>query len=178
MITTPFKDLPEEARLYVFAASRSLPAQEETALLERVDRFLIEWQSHKEPVSAAREWRHNRFLFIGIDEAATSLSGCSIDSMTRILKEIETSLGVTMIDGSAIYYRTSSGIARASREEFRSLVASGDVTSDTIVFDLTVAKVGDLKAGAFELPFRDSWHSRAFKPAGSPRKAGIDEPVR
>jgi hypothetical protein len=36
------------------------------------------------------------------------------------------------------------------------------VSEDTVVFDNTVATVGDLRAGKWERPFRDAWHAKAF----------------
>jgi hypothetical protein len=36
------------------------------------------------------------------------------------------------------------------------------VGEDTVVFDNTVATVGDLRAGKWERPFRDAWHAKAF----------------
>jgi hypothetical protein len=161
MPSTNFTALPDTSRVYVFATSRQLSAPEGTRLLEQVDAFIAGWQSHQDPVTAARDWRYDQFLLIGVDERSTSLSGCSIDAMTRIFKAMENQLGVSLLDSSAVYYRDAGTIRRASREEFRALARDGRVTPDTIVFNNTVSRLSDLDH-AWEIPFRNSWHAKAF----------------
>ena len=34
----------------------------------------------------------------------------------------------------------------------------------TVVFDVTIGTLGDLRAGRFEVPIADSWHAGAFLP--------------
>lgn len=157
-----FDQLPDRARLWTFGASRPLSAPEEARLLEAVDSFLDEWAAHGVPLRCAREWRHGRFLHVGVDEDAESPSGCSIDAMVRVLKDLERETGVTVVDNAPVWYRGEGGIERVSRAEFRVRAERGEVGPDTVVFDPTVKRVGALRAGAFERPARDSWHGRAF----------------
>lgn len=166
-----FDQLPDGARLYVFGASRPVSPAEREALLGAVDEFLAIWQAHKVDVAAARDWRHDRFLLVGADEEVTALSGCSIDSMTRRIKELESTLGLSLFDGGAIFYRGAQGIERVSREDFARLVLEGEVGPGTIVFNNTVTSVREVRAGAWELPFERSWHAQAF-PLRNPAKAG------
>jgi hypothetical protein len=164
MATSDFDRLPDDARLYIFAASRPLSPADSSQLLAEVDRFLGEWQSHKEEVLAARDWRYDRFLLIGVDETATRLSGCSIDGMMRRLKDLETRLGSTLVDGSAVLYRDHGGeIVRLDRSGFRERVREGRVGSDTTVFNNTLMTVGELRRGLWETAMRNSWHARAFQ---------------
>ena len=164
MASSDFQGLSDDARLYIFAASRPLSAPESVQLLAEVDRFLEEWQSHKEDVFAARDWRYDRFLLIGVDETATRLSGCSIDGMMRRLKDLEARLGSTLVDGSAVLYRDDGGeIVRLDRNSFRERVRDGRVGADTTVFNNTLLTVGELRRGLWETAMRNSWHARAFQ---------------
>ena len=85
MPATAFDRLPDDARLWVFAASRDLTTDEAGALLGHVDGFLERWAAHGTPVVGARELRHGRFLLVAADERATGVSGCSIDSLFHSL---------------------------------------------------------------------------------------------
>ena len=98
----------------------------------------------------AREWRDDRFLAIGVDEAATGASGCSIDGMFRVLASIESQLGTTLTGGNTLFWRDASGeVVAADRPSFRAANGSGAVTPDTRIFDLTVSSVADWR-GHFE----------------------------
>jgi hypothetical protein len=53
-------------------------------------------------------------------------------------------------------------VDRVPRHEFARLAREGAVGLDTIVFDNTLTRLADVRAGKWERPVRDSWHARAF----------------
>lgn len=164
-----FAEMPDPARVWVFAAPRALSEEETARLLTRVDEFLPGWHAHGHPVVGARDWRHDRFLLIAADEEATGVSGCSTDSLFRVLKEAERELGVSLLDSSRVWFRGEDGEVRSvTRPEFREMALRGEVHPDTPVFDNTVATAGAIRGGAWERPLRDAWHARAF-PVGAGR---------
>ncbi len=164
MPAVPFEQMPDDARVWVFAAPRTLPSADADALLERVDGFLERWAAHGAPVVGARDFRHGRFLLIAADERATGVSGCSIDSLFHALADVERELGTDLRRTSSfVFYRDAAGeVKSAERPEFRRIAAAGEIGEDTPVFDNTIATVGDLRAGRWETRFRDAWHSKAF----------------
>lgn len=163
MPSVPFEHLPDDARLWVFAAARPLDDAQQRGLLAHVDAFIAGWAAHGAPVVGGRELRHGRFLLVGADERATGVSGCSIDTLYRSLGEVEAATGVPLRDSSLVYWRDAAGeIQGAPRPAFRERVRAGEVNAETTVFDNTVGTVGDVRGGRWELPMRASWHGRAF----------------
>ncbi|HEX2095084.1 MAG TPA: hypothetical protein VHG28_21975 [Longimicrobiaceae bacterium] len=162
MSAVDFSHLPDDARVWVFAASRPLTAGEAAPVLERVDRFLDNWLAHGHPVVGARDWRYDRFLLVAADERATGVSGCSIDTLFRALREVERETGMDFLDRARVWFRGEDGEVRSvTRAEFRALVREGEVGEDTVVFNNTVATTGELRTD-WEVPMRDSWHAQAF----------------
>ncbi|HET7229467.1 MAG TPA: hypothetical protein VFJ16_05660 [Longimicrobium sp.] len=164
MPAVPFDQMPDDARVWVFAAPRPLAPADAQALLERVDGFLERWAAHGAPVVGARDFRHDQFLLIAADERATGVSGCSIDSLFHALAEVERELGTDLRRTSSfVFYRDSTGdVQGAERPIFRHLAAAGQVSESTPVFDNTIGTVGDLRSGGWEKRFGESWHARAF----------------
>lgn len=161
--TDLFPHLPDSARLWVYGISRPLLADEEVRVLESVDRFLEAWRAHGHPLAAARQWLYGRFLLVGVDETITPPSGCSIDALVRTLKEIESTLGLEIVGGAPIWYRDErdgSEPRRVTRPEFKDKVLSGEVTVDTMVFDLSLTRVREFREGKWEIRAGDSWHGR------------------
>ena len=159
----PFERLPDDSRLWVFGAERSLSEPERSELLAEVDRFLDDWRAHGTPLTAARELRDDRFLLVAVDQASVPPSGCSIDALVNVLKELEGRLHVGLVEHGAIYYRERSGaLRRVDRAAFKRLVEAGDVDGDTPVVDTTLTSVSALRAGELERPARATWHARAF----------------
>jgi hypothetical protein len=162
MPRTTFDALPADARLWIFAAERPLAARERDYLLSAVDGFLDQWQAHRRPLTSARDFRHDRFLLVGVDEAAAGVSGCSIDALLRDIKRVEAALSVALVDHAPVVFRDGEAIQRVPRDEFAELARAGRVTPDTIVFDNTLTQMGDLQAGRWEVPAAQTWHGRAF----------------
>ena len=157
-----FDTLPEDARPWIFAADRPLQEDERDRLLERVDAFLEQWRAHGAPLTASRDWRYDRFLFIGVDENAAGVSGCSIDALVHDIKALEAELNTTMVDHSPVMFREGDAIRRVFRKEFAELAADGNVSADTLVFDNSLTTVGQVRAGEWEVRAADSWHGKAF----------------
>ena len=64
MPLVPLGSLPDDARVWVFAAERALAPAEAEAVLGTVDAFLGVWAAHGHPLRSARELRESRFLII------------------------------------------------------------------------------------------------------------------
>jgi hypothetical protein len=164
MPIVPFTALPGPARVWVLGAAQPVLGRDAEHLLGRVESFVRGWLAHGEPVVGGCDWRYDRFLLLAADEDASGISGCSIDALFRVLKEVESELGVSLLDSSLVFFRDPASIIQAlPRREFRELVVAGDVGERTIVFDNTVGTVGGIRSGQWERPFRGSWQERAFR---------------
>ena len=149
-----FRALPDDARLWVFAASDSVTGEQADRLLAAVDEWLSDWKAHGEPLTCARDWRDDRFLAIGVDQSTAGASGCSIDALFRVFKMLQSAGGPALLGSSRVFYRNASGdIVAQSRTEF----AKAPVGPETIVFDTTVTTAGAYRT-SFEKRARDSWH--------------------
>ena len=161
MSLVPFDTLPDSARLWCFGADRDLAPEESEALREAISEFVEVWTAHDRRLSAGFEWTDDRFLVVGVDEALTEASGCSIDSLLRRLQSLEGQLSASLADGRLVWYRAPGGGVRSvTRADFRSLAAGGDVDAYTPVFDLSLTSVGELRTRGMERPASESWHSR------------------
>ncbi|HEX3159448.1 MAG TPA: hypothetical protein VHQ45_13085 [Gemmatimonadaceae bacterium] len=169
MPLVPFDQLPPFARVWVFASTSPLDADASARLVAEVDRFLVQWQAHGRPLTCGRDWRHERFLTVAVDERDAGASGCSIDGLNRALRGLETALGTSLLGGSHVFYRARDREVHAvPRSEFRALAADGRIGLETPVFDLSVTTL-DQWAERFEVPARLSWHARLISSAvGSP----------
>src|SRR5205085_7343839 len=124
-----FSDLPEEARVWVFASDRELTPGESASLLGAVDEFLAHWKAHGSPLRCSREWRDDRFLAIGVDPTVEQASGCSIDGLFRGLQTLERALNTRLVAGGRVFYRDAKGDTQlAPRKDVSSLVACGKLT--------------------------------------------------
>jgi hypothetical protein len=157
MPTVGFDQLPGEARVWIFASDRALSASESAALLGEVDAFLAQWKAHGAPLRAAREWRDDRFLVIGVDPTHEQASGCSIDGLFRGLRAQEQKLGTSLVAGGRVFYRDASGAPQVSaRKDVPSLAANGALRPESPVFDTSLTSAAAYR-DRFEVPASESW---------------------
>lgn len=155
MPRTELLELPDHARLWVFAADAAVV--DPAPLLAAVDAHLTQWAAHGVPLLCAREWREGRFLAIAVDESATGASGCSIDGLFRTIARVQSGIGADLLASGRVAWRDAGGaIHVAPQHEFSTRVAAGDVTRETPVFETLTETVGGWRS-AFEKPAGESW---------------------
>src|SRR3954466_15328033 len=153
MPLVPFTALPDSARVWIFGSDVPVTGAAADTLLAEVDQYLDQWKAHGFPLKAARDWRENRFLVIGIDPTEEQASGCSIDGLFRQLQQVQRTIGAQLVGGGRVFYRDSSGQKQSvSREEFACLT-KGPLGPTTPVFDTSLTKLDDWKNG-FERPLK------------------------
>jgi hypothetical protein len=158
MPLTTFDQLPDDARVWIFGAAAPVDDIDSVKLLAAVDTFLMQWKAHGHPLTAARDWRDERFLVIGVDQHTEGASGCSIDGLFRILKDLEQAVGSSLVGGGLIFFRGPGDLVCAlGREDFEALARRGGASGATPVFDTTITSAGDYRA-RFERLASESWH--------------------
>ena len=158
----PFDRLPTDARVWIFSASRILSDEEQGRLLADVDDFIDQSGAHSTPLTAARDLRYGRFLFVAVDQSVAGPSGCSIDALVQRIKVLQQAIGVDLVDHAPILFRREDAVERVSRDEFAQLVADGEVGLETTVFNNTLTQVGQVRDGQWEVAVSKSWHAQAF----------------
>ena len=162
MPRVPFEQLPDDARLWVFAADRDLAPEERDTLLATVDGFLAGWAAHGAPLTCGRDLRYERFLLVAVDERSAGVSGCSIDALTRQLRQLESRFGLALLDNGPVNFREGNAIRRVTRPEFHRLAEAGALSAAIVVFDNTTPTVGAVRAGRWETAARNTWIGRTF----------------
>lgn len=158
----PFPELPGHGRLWVFPASRDLTGSEADACLAAVDDFLASWTAHGVPLESGRELIERRFLLVGVDVDVEAPSGCSIDALVGRLRALGESMGVALIDHASVWFRDGDQVRSVPRAEFRALAVAGAVGAEVEVFDTTLTRIDDFRAGKLERPASETWHGRTF----------------
>ncbi len=155
-----FKDLPDQARVWVHGFPDELTGPQQEIIRQGLEQFLPQWVSHGAPVKAAFKILCERFV-VTAAYCQEGVSGCSIDSLLRNFKAFKTVNGLDGLKGGLLYFRDREGKIQALDSlKFQDLVDSGEVCSDTPVFQTLLSTLGQLRSGEFETTLENSWLSR------------------
>ena len=129
------------------------------ALQADFDLFLNQWKTHGTPVKGSIQVHHHRFIIVQADPADDRPSGCSIDSMRHAVEAILQKHHQSWLDNGKIAYRAADDSIQAiGFQQIGSLLESGELHPDAIVFDNTLSHTDDL--ANWELPLKQTWMKR------------------
>jgi hypothetical protein len=97
-----------------------------------------------------------------VDVDAEAPSGCSIDALVNHLRALGDSMGVALIDHAPVWFRDRGAVRSLPRPDFRVLAASGEIGADVEVFDTTLTRIDDFRAGRLGRPASETWHGKTF----------------
>lgn len=150
-----------QSRVWVYQSDRKFTSTEETEILNKLAAFTNQWKAHGNELLAKAEIRYGFFIILTVDESQAGVTGCSIDSSVRLIKEIEQQYHVDLFNRFNIAYKVNGEVVVNSKEDFETLVNIKQVTPETIVFNNMVQNLAELDS-KWEVPFQNSWHSTVF----------------
>jgi len=150
-----------QSRVWIYQSDRKFTSAEETEILKKLEAFTNQWKAHGNELLAKAEIRYGFFIILTVDENQANVTGCSIDSSVRLIKEIEQEYHVDLFNRFNIAYKINDEVVVNNKEDFETLVNIKQVTSETIVFNNMVQNLAELDT-KWEIPFQNSWHSTVF----------------
>jgi hypothetical protein len=154
-----FKDLPAEARIWIYQANRPFTEEELKEVKPEIESFLTAWTAHGSSLKAGYTLPYNRFIIFGLDQEIASASGCSIDSSVHFIQSLEKKYDMDLLDKMNVSYKQGEFIAYKQLTDFRKMVKNKSVSENTIVFNNLVNTKEEFQQ-EWEIPMKDSWHNR------------------
>jgi hypothetical protein len=159
-----FPSFPNHTRVWIYAAKRPFTVEEHEYICARLKLFIEQWQAHGKQLKSGFEIVHKRFIIIAVDEDPQNATGCSIDACVRELQSISKDLNLDLFDRMQVIYRDTDNnmVVSCSIAELKEMIAEGDFTPDTPVFNNSITTLGDLRI-KWETTANSSWVNRYFK---------------
>ena len=151
-----------QSRVWIYQSDRKFSNTEENLILEKLSVFTNQWKAHGSELSAFAEIKHGLFIVLVVDETQASVTGCSIDSSVRLMKEIEQELKVDLFNRFNVVYLAGEEAKLVSRAQFEQLLSSAEITEESIVFNNLVQNLVEYQT-KWQTPFKNSWHSKVFE---------------
>jgi hypothetical protein len=150
-----------QSRVWVYQSNRALTDEEVQVIQQKLSNFTEQWKAHGHQLAAKAEILYNFFIVLIVDEASANVTGCSIDSSVRIMKEIEQVYNIDLFNRFNIAYKVGDKVVVTNKEDFETLVNIKSVGPQTIVFNNLVQTLEEFET-KWEVPFEQSWHSKVF----------------
>ncbi len=143
-------------RVIIYPASRSFSPKESKVITEKLYDFLATWAAHGKPLSSSFKVEKNQFIIVCVDEEKEEASGCSIDELGGVMREIDQQFDLGLLDRMKATFVENGEIKTLKLQDFKSGLKSGEISKEIQVYDFSkstyIAYLSD-----FLLPLRRSW---------------------
>lgn len=157
---TPYHIMPETSKVWIYQANRSFTPDEIPEIVDIIENFVDSWKSHQRDVKGYGAMYHRRFIVLMADEDFCDVSGCSIDSSVKLIRELQNEYKVDFFDRMKVCYKiTDALIGSFPLPQLSNLLQEGKINDDTIVFNNLVATKKDFETN-WEVPLKHSPFAR------------------
>ena len=136
---TDFNNLPDSARIWIYAAEKALTAEQQNHILAYITEHLQAWNAHKLPLKAGLTILENHFIVVALDETLNAASGCSIDKLQKKIQELEKDLSISLLNRLNIFCRIDDKIHCIPTTKLAEYA-----NKETLFYDLTIQKKGKI----------------------------------
>lgn len=158
--------LPEgfhpQSRVWIYQANRLFHLDEVFEIEKILREFSAAWKSHGSDVKSYANLFYGRFVILIADESQVHVGGCSTDSSTRMIKEIEQRFKVNMFDRQLLAFFIKEKVEQIPLSQLQYAVDNGFITKDTLYFNNTVLTKKELEEN-WLTPAGNTWLVRYFK---------------
>jgi hypothetical protein len=155
MITT-FDLLPDNARVWIFTANKKLNAEIVSTIKVQLDQLLAGWTAHGNSLLAAHIILQDYFLVVGLNQNEADASGCSIDSLFRMIKTVGENTNIDFLNREIVPLHTETGITLVERKRLKQFLADNNVH---FVYNTLVNTKNDV-THHFKQEIKTSWVAR------------------
>ncbi len=150
-------------RLWVFQSDRAFTELEINQISNTIKQHLAKWNAHGIPLEGGFAIRYNQFIIVNVNEDQSQASGCSIDSLTRVIQGVEKDFGLSLLNRMNIaFIEEGAGVSILSLKDFKQAVKKGEINSEAIVFNNAVSNLADFNKN-WEVKLKNSWAKHLVK---------------
>lgn len=90
--------LPDHSRVWLYQSQTALNAEQKATIQKDLDLFISNWAAHGKELHGDAFILEDYFIVLAVDESKVGASGCSIDTSTRFIKEMEKKHALNLLD--------------------------------------------------------------------------------
>lgn len=146
-------------RVWLFQADRILSSAEIEMLNGRLSAFISTWSTHGAKLKAWISVEYDLVIKIIIDQDIMKASGCSIDKMTHVVRELGDELNVNFFNRENVAILNDDEIQLIHFRLVEAKIKAGELSLDHLMLDNLIDNGVDL-ADNWIKPISKSWLNR------------------
>lgn len=151
-----YTEMPDEAKVWVYAANRILTETEQAEIEAAGKTFTQSWTAHNQQLKASFTILHGVFLVMMVDENLNEVSGCGIDKSVHFMQDLDKTYQLDIFNRLRLELWQNDGVMILNKQKLSAMLQEGTVNEQSIVFNKTVTTKKQFDE-QFQLPLSRSW---------------------
>ena len=143
-------------RVIVYPASRPFSSKESKIITETLYDFLANWAAHGKALSSSFKIEKNQFVVVCVDEEKESASGCSIDTLNGVMRNLDKEFSLGLFDRMKASFVENGEVKTLKLQDFKKGLKDGEISENIEVFDFSKDSYLNFLSD-FLLPLKRSW---------------------
>lgn len=148
-------NLADDSRIWIFQANRKFSQEEKEAITAKLNIFIADWNAHGAELLADFKLPYDQFIVVGVDENQAAASGCSIDKLTKLIREIDADYSFDLLNRMLVSYEKQDEVIIEKLPTFKQLVKEGTI-QNVKVFNNGISSLNEFNNN-WLLPLEESW---------------------
>ncbi len=149
-------DFADHSKIWIFQGSRPFIEKEQKEIDEQLHHFYEQWEAHGAPVKGWAKLLFNQFIVVMADDDVTHVSGCSTDSMMRVIKSLERQYSVNFFDRMTVTFLKNDKAEMLPFHQVQYALDNGYLTEDSLTFN-NIATTKQELLERWLVPLKQSW---------------------
>ncbi len=149
-------DFDNKSKVWIYQSTRPFTEEQAREIDEQILQFTSQWQVHGKPAKGWGKLLFNRFVVMMADETFEAISGCSTDSMVRIVKSIERQYDCNLFDRLSITFLVKGKAEVLPMNQVQFALDKGYINADTLLFNNLVSTKREMQDQWLQ-PLSQSW---------------------
>jgi len=142
-------------RVWTYIISKALSAEEVAAIKREGENFISGWTAHDTKLSGSFEIFKDRVVIVKVNEDVHNASGCSIDKLTRFIKDLENKFSIELMNRFLVAYKNNEDLVVVDASEIKDLLQKNIISENTIIYNTSLANSNELVG--WEQALKNTW---------------------
>lgn len=151
-----FNQMPPNAKVWIYASDKSISPSQLAIINQKAVPFIQNWTAHQNQLKAEFAVFFNCFLVFMVDEGVHEISGCGIDKLTHLIREIDTETNLNLFNRMGVQLLENNEVIGMTKAEFLSKMATHDLSKTKAFNNQVITKNQfDLE---WIIPIENAWY--------------------
>lgn len=142
-------------RAWTYVISKELSDSQLASIQNAGNEFVKGWTAHEQQLHGSFSIFKKRIIVIRVNEDVHAASGCSIDKLTRFIKQLETEFNIELMNRLLVAYQDGEQVKVAHSSKVKELLQNGGLNADSIVYNTAIANQHELEK--WEQSLKNTW---------------------